>query len=84
MTPSPICRVTVTVPKPSTAFAGFATAISIDGIQCIVITQNTTDVQPLMDAIGFLPPIDMTQTKPVAVISRDDLCLTTTNPTPTS
>lgn len=66
-------QVTVTASAPCRAYAGFATAITVDGIECIVITKTKADVIPLMDAIGFLPGIHQDSIKPVAVLSRGDV-----------
>lgn len=68
-----IPRVTVLAKKTAMAYAGWATAITMDGIECIVITKAKADVIPLMDAIGFLPGIHQDSIKPVAVLSRDDV-----------
>lgn len=71
MKKSTIPRVLVTTPGPALAYAGWATAITLDGIQCIVVTQAKSDVQPLMNAMGFAPEIDMAAVKPVAILPKD-------------
>lgn len=60
----------MTARRPSKAHAGFATAIKMNGIDFIVITARTKDLQPLMQSIGFVDPIDMAMVKPVAVLAK--------------
>lgn len=67
---SPIPTVTVTAHRPSKALAGFATGIKMHGIDFIVITERTQDLQPLMQTIGFEHPIDMDMVKPVVVLAK--------------